>query len=99
MIYTLKEYAALREVHSNTVLSWIRKNNLPSNHLVKLGKHYMIEIIHGSEQCFRCDLYEKASVEYNRKKGGKKQDAELATELCIKYNLGVRKFFAIHDIK
>lgn len=98
MIHTVTEYAKLRGVHRNTIIAWIKRETLPSNHIVKKGKQYMIEIIHGSENCARCDLYEKASIEYNKRKPGDKPDHELAAEICVKYDLGARKFFAMHGI-
>ena len=59
----------------------------------------MIEIVQGADHCHRCELYYKASVEYNRRKGSVQSNAELAAELCVKYDLGVTKFFAMHGIK
>lgn len=100
MVYSLTDYAdKIAHCHFNTVKSMIKKNQLPSNHLVKkLGSTYSIEIIHGSENCARCDLYEKASIEYNKRKSGDKPDPELAAEICVKYDLVARKFFAMHGI-
>ncbi len=100
MIYTLTEYAdKIARCHRNTLLSMIRKEQLPSNHIVKKGKQFMIEIVRNADHCQRCELYYKASVEYNQRKGYKVKDAELAAELCVKYDLGAIKFFAMHGIK
>lgn len=59
----------------------------------------MIEIVRNADHCQRCEVYYKASVEYNRRKSSVQNKAELAAELCVKYDLGATKFFAMHGIE
>jgi hypothetical protein len=103
MIYTIKEYAdKIAFCHPNTLKTRIENNQLPRNHIVKKGRRgvmTVIEIIHGSENCRSCETYHLASVEYHYRKGSRVQDAELAAELCIKFDLGATKFFKMHGIK
>jgi hypothetical protein len=96
MIYTLAEYASkVAKCHRNTLLKRIRDKNLPTNHTVKKGKQYMIEVKDTSEKCHTCEVYFLASCEFHEKKKlfNAQFNGELAAKLCVKYNIGATKFF------
>ncbi len=98
MIYTLKEYADnIAHCHFNTLKTRIKKKQLPSNHIVKKGKQYMIEIIHGSENCRACDNSHHAAIEFHRRKRSN-TDMELAAEISIKYDINTNKFFKMMGV-
>lgn len=90
MIYTKKEYAEFRNVSVRTVERWVDNGTLPSFHKVKKldGRGFVII----TDQCELCAITEKAMREYNQRSGEKK-NAELATQIAIKYDLKVSKMF------
>ena len=100
--FTLREYARIVSKCSiSTLRNRIRENNLPSNHIVeKRGVQWLITVIPISEKCEMCDRYFNASVEFNEKKIklNKEFNCQLAVEICIKYKIGVTKFFKIHGL-
>lgn len=100
--FTLSEYARLISKCSiSTVRNRIKENNLPSNHIVeKRGVQWLITITPISENCEMCDRYFNASVEFNEKrhKVDNEFNCQLAVKICIKYKIGVTKFFKMHGL-
>jgi len=96
-VLTVKEYSEINNISERTVYRHIIGGHLPSYIRVKKleGRGYVL----WTDNCMECEVYFKASIEYNRRKGSVQSKAELAAELCVKYDLGVTKFFAMHGIK
>ena len=90
MIYTKAEYCKAYGISHDTLERKVKDGNLPSFHKVKPldGRGFVIITDH----CELCAITEKAMREYNQRSGEKK-NAELATEIAIKYDLKVSKMF------
>lgn len=91
-IYTAKEYADKEGISVRTLYRQVLSGNLPSFvHLKRLdGRGYVLYI----DQCELCNATEKAMREYSQRAGGVK-NAEIATEMAIKYDLKVSKMFRL----
>jgi hypothetical protein len=102
MVYELKEYAEKIAFCSlRTLETRIKKQQLPSNHIVYKGKHgqrTVIEIIHGSEHCRACSNVHHAALEFQERKTDS-NERELAAELCVKFDIGAVKFFKMMGVK
>jgi hypothetical protein len=96
MLYTIEEYAKeIAKCCSKTVRTRIRNGFLPTNHIVKKGKQWMIEVIEKKEDSFGNDYF-NAAVDYHAKKNTSSKfndNYELAAGICIEYNLSATKFF------
>lgn len=92
MIYTKKEYADFKKISVRTVERRVENGTLPSFHKVKKldGRGFVIV----TDQCELCAVTEMAMREYNQRSGEKK-NAELATEIAIKYDIKVSKMFRL----
>lgn len=92
MIYTKKEYCEKFGISHDTLERRVKDGNLPSFHKVKPldGRGFVIV----TDQCEVCAVTEKAVREYNLRKS-LRFDAELATEIAIKYDLKVSKMFRL----
>jgi len=90
IVYTRKEYCEKYGMHHNTLRNRIANGTLPSFHKVKhLDGRGVVIIV---DQCELCNATEKAMREYCQRAGGAK-NAEIATEIAIKYDLKVSKMF------
>lgn len=100
-VLTIDQYAKqVAKVCRNTVLSRIKKDQLPTNHKVIKGKQYFIEVQDVSDRCKECEKYYIAACYFHDKKGyvghhvNKCEDIyELAAKTVIKFDLNTNKFF------
>lgn len=101
--YTLQQYADnVAHCHTNTVLSMIKKNLLPTNHHVLKGKQYIITIQPPSQKEISTNT-ELAVTEFSKlvkvgiKESQDRQDFKcaLATDLSIKYGITNTKLFKL----
>lgn len=92
MIYTKKEYCIAFNMSHDTLERRVKDCNLPSFHKVKQldGRGFVIY----TDQCELCSVTEKAMREYNQRTGDFK-NAELATELAMKYDIKQSKMFRL----
>ena len=89
-IYTSKEYADKHGISVRTLYRRVISNQLPS--FVKIKKLDGRGFVLWTDQCELCRVTELAMREYCQRVGGAK-NAELATEIAIKYDLKVSKMF------
>lgn len=90
MIYNQSEYCKEFKIHINTLRNRIKKDNLPSNHIVKaVGKRGFVII---TDKCLECEKIEVAVREYFVRLKHVSSPS-LAAELSIKYKINTAKFF------
>lgn len=92
-IYSIKQYCEALGISERSFYYRQKRGILPTSHdIMTFSPKIKLIVIH--DECTYCN----AAIEYHVKSQGKSDKWNVAMELCVKYDLGVKKFCKIIGI-